>query len=355
MALEMSLEFRSIDEPGLGEHWRACFTESWPAYRRWFLSEGEAARPTYRQALRALRRHMPEFLPSYQRMTDLAGGGDFAARFLAQYCPPPFFAACSQAILAGDEPVLVRNYDFSPLLCDGLIMRTLWGDRAVISMSDCMNGILDGMNDSGLAVSLAFGGRRVVGEGFGITLVQRYLLETCDTVAEACAVLRRVPVQAAYNVALVDREGDFATVMLSPDRKPRVTKQRVSTNHQPGKRWDSYVQVIESEARFDFLDERILGDAGTPEALFDLFLQPPLFRDSYALGYGTIFTSAYFPLRGEMHCRWQDSSWVGCFTDFPELAQQVVFRDPAASPHQAPVWPQPYREGVHPGPAFIAH
>ena len=37
---------------------------------------------------------MPEFLPVYEDMVELAGGGDRAARFLAQYCPPP----CSLAV-----------------------------------------------------------------------------------------------------------------------------------------------------------------------------------------------------------------------------------------------------------------
>ena len=49
-------------------------------------------------------------------------------------------------------------------------------------MSDCLWGLLDGVNDAGLAVSLTFGGRRVLGDGFGIPIVIRYLLETCETV-----------------------------------------------------------------------------------------------------------------------------------------------------------------------------
>ena len=63
-------------------------------------------------------------------------------------------------------------------------------------MSDCLWGLLDGINDAGLAVSLTFGGRRDVGDGFAIPLVMRYLLETCDTVDEARAALERIPVHA---------------------------------------------------------------------------------------------------------------------------------------------------------------
>ena len=47
------------------------------------------------------------------------------------------------------------------------------------------------MNDAGLAVSLTFGGRPQVGDGFGIPLVIRYVLEVCETIEEAVRVLRR--------------------------------------------------------------------------------------------------------------------------------------------------------------------
>ncbi len=57
--------------------------------------------------------------------------------------------------------------------------------KPVIGMSDCTWGLLDGMNADGLSASLAFGGRKISGDGFGIPLVIRYLLETASTVDEA--------------------------------------------------------------------------------------------------------------------------------------------------------------------------
>lgn len=355
MALEMNLEFRSIDEPSLGAKWSERFCAHWPAYRRWFLSQGEGARPTYRQVVRSLNQHMPEFLPAYERMTELAGGGDFASRFLGQLDPPPFFAACSQAILVDDEPVLIRNYDYSPLLCDGLIMKTHWGERAVIAMTDSMSGVLDGMNDAGLAISLAFGGRRVVGEGFSVTLVQRYILETCSSVADACEVLRRIPVQVAYNISLVDRLGDHATVMLSPDREPHVSRTQIATNHQHGERWEKYTAMIESDARYAFLESHVEQPASNPDDLIGAFLAPPLFRDSYAIGYGTLFTSVYFPLRGEARYIWLDGGWHLRFDDFPELTRQVVYSDPSSSADEAPHWPNMHQSAARVPMGFITH
>ena len=164
-------------------------------------------------------------------------------------------------MFVNDEPVLIRNYDYSPLLCDGLVLQSAWSHRRIIGMADCMtglldgmndDGLLDGMNDDGLAVSLAFGGRRDVGEGFGVTLVLRYVLETCGTVSEAVRALRRVPVQVAYNIALLDRDSNHATVKLAPDREAVVTDERASTNHQGAERWHEYTKMIASEERLSY-------------------------------------------------------------------------------------------------------
>ena len=96
--------------------------------------------------------------------------------------------------------MLVRNYDYAPSRMEGIIWSTRLTERRVIGMSDCLWGLLDGMNDAGLAVSLTFGGRRVLGDGFGIPIVVRYLLETCDDVASAREALARLPYALAHNL-----------------------------------------------------------------------------------------------------------------------------------------------------------
>lgn len=325
----MRFTFRSIDEPRLGVKWRRAFKRFWPAYRRWFLDGGEAERPTYMASLRALRKHMPELVPCYDQMVELAGGGDFAARFLAQYSPRPFFAACSQAVWLEGEPALVRNYDYSPRLCDGLVMRTRWNGRKVIAMTDAMSGVLDGINADGLAISLAFGGRRLVGEGFGISIVLRYVLETCSTVKEACEVLCRVPVHLAYNVAVVDKRARFATVMVAPGEAAVVTRKRVSTNHQGRKHWKRYAAEIASHARHRHLEGLLARKKAV--ALDDFlagFLEPPLFSDAYARGYGTIFTSVYLPERGAVRYLWPNEQWCFDFRAYREKKRNTRFLDP---------------------------
>src|SRR6201999_2996613 len=93
--------------------------------------------------------------------------------------------------------------------------------RPVIGMQDMLWGLLDGMNDAGLAVSLTWGGRSVHGRGFAILVVVRYLLETCDTVDEALGRLRSLPVAVPQNLTLVD-PAKAGTVVVGADMAPVV-------------------------------------------------------------------------------------------------------------------------------------
>jgi hypothetical protein len=119
--------------------------------------------------------------------------------------------------LTGETPMLIRNYDYRPELCERVVYSSALTGRRVIGSSDCLWGLLDGMNDGGLAISLAFGGRRGAASGFGIPLVVRYVLEVADTVPDAIAVLARVPVNMAYNLTILDRNADTRVCLSHPE------------------------------------------------------------------------------------------------------------------------------------------
>src|SRR6266436_5739426 len=91
----MEFTFQAVAEDQPGPKWRALFDRFWPAYERWFLSEGDKARPRYLTSLRQLRAHMPELVPTYERLVELAGNTDLVARFLSSFCPPSYLIACS--------------------------------------------------------------------------------------------------------------------------------------------------------------------------------------------------------------------------------------------------------------------
>ncbi len=322
----LEVRFQAISEPELGEKWQHRFQRLWPAYRRWFLKEGAGSRPTYLACERALRRFMPELMPTYERLLELSGGGDQAARFLSLYQPTPFMTGCSQAVWTREEPLLVRNYDYSPHLWEGVLLHTAWNGRQVLAMSDCLWGVLDGMSDRGLAVSLAFGGRRIVGDGFGIPLILRYILEFCDTASDATDVLCRVPSHMAYNVTVLDRSGAHATVFVSPDRDPIVSRRPLATNHQESIEWSEHARATASLDRAHFLSLRLHDRTETRQRFVGRFLEPPLYQTEHHHGWGTLYSAVYEPLAGRSTIHWPGYCLEQDFSRVVECTLAVRFQ-----------------------------
>jgi predicted choloylglycine hydrolase len=318
------VEFHAVAEPQPGARWRARFEATWPAYRRWYLRDGDAARPSYAVARRRLREHMPELVPTWERLVELAGGGDVAARMLSLYDPPPLVTGCTQAVLSGAEPVLVRNYDFDPARLEGVIALTQLAGRRVIGTSDCLWGLLDGVNDAGLAMSLAFGGRRATAPGFAMPLIVRYLLERCATTDDAVAVLGRLPVQASYNLTILDRAGAAVTAHVAPDRPPVIGRALVATNHQRTVEWPEHAEAVRSEER----ERRVLdllADPGRSEDGFvAAFLEPPLYSTEYDDGFGTLYTAVHRPAEQAVEYRWPELVWRQAIDAFEEGTRRVA-------------------------------
>jgi predicted choloylglycine hydrolase len=312
------LEFEAVEELAPGAKWQARFDAMWPAYRAWYLKEGSASRPDLAACERALHRHMPELVPTYERLVELAGGDELAARLLSLYRPPGFVVGCSQGAWTRDTPVLVRNYDYPASRLEGIVYLTEWTGRRVLGMSDCLWGLLDGVNDAGLAVSLTFGGRRDVGDGFGIPLVVRYLLEVCTDVGEAREALAQIPVHAAQNLTLLDRSGAYLTAYLGPARAPEFHELAATTNHQGKVEWPEYARAIRTVER----EERVLALLDDPdldrERFVAAFLEPPLRNTEYLQGFGTLYTAAYDPGEGTAEYRWPDFTWKQSLERFEE-------------------------------------
>jgi predicted choloylglycine hydrolase len=248
-------------------------------------------------------------------------------------------------VLPGHEPLLVRNYDLDPGLSEATLLCSAWLGRRVIATSEAIAGAADGVNADGLAVSLTFGGRRAVGPGFGIPLILRYVLEVCATTAEAVAVLRRVPSHMSYNVTVVDRAGDYATVFLAPDRPVEVTRRRYTTNHQARVDWPEQAWFSRTIERADHLKGLLGGNGLTAAGLTRAFLEAPLFSRNYAGGFGTVYTAAYRPLDASLTLHWPGMTpWRLSCADFAEGSRTVKYSGEAHRPATAQALP----------PAFVA-
>lgn len=119
---------------------------------------------------------MPELLPTYQRLVELADGGDLESRFLSLYQPTPDLTGCSQAVWTRDQPRLIRNYDYDPSMWEAALLHTSRNGREVITMS----------------------------------------------------------------VTRLDASGRHRMVFVAPDRMPVVTNKHLATNHQEQVEWHEH-------------------------------------------------------------------------------------------------------------------
>ncbi|HUF68448.1 MAG TPA: C45 family peptidase [Longimicrobiales bacterium] len=318
----------ALNEPDPGPKWKALWTRLEPGYRRWFLREGDAARPSYLTCRRALEKHMPELVPVWEALVEQAGGGDTAARLLSLYRPTPYLTGCSQAVWNRTCPMLIRNYDYGPQAWDAVMLRSVWTGRRVIAMTDVLWGALDGINESGLSVALAFGGRKVVGDGFGIPLIVRYLLETCETSRQAAAALRRLPSHMTYNVTAVDATGSYFTAHVAPDRPTTITARRIATNHQNIVEWHEHAHATGSVDRERFLVGRLADEDEEAERFVQRFLEPPLFSTRFDHGWGTLYTAVYRSADRIAEYRWPGTVLAQSIDRFREVSVRLTYGQP---------------------------
>ena len=207
---------------------RRASTRCCPRCSAWYLRDGDAARPSYLDARRALHAAHARARAARGRRCASARAGETWPRACSRSttrrrCSP----GCSQAVIDG---ALVRNYDYHPDRIEGTVFASAIM-RPVLGMSDCLWGLLDGVNDAGLAVALAFGGRTRAAPGSG----SRSSCATCSRPATRSSrpstTLARLPVHAPYNLTLADAHGDAATVYRRA--RPRRARRPARGRDQP--------------------------------------------------------------------------------------------------------------------------
>ncbi|MDF2629267.1 MAG: hypothetical protein K0R39_3098 [Symbiobacteriaceae bacterium] len=282
---------------------------AWLAHvRRHWGGEGNWSEPPFLTADEArglLGRCMPELLPDFDALLPVAGEAPGAVQGLALYNQHPFWAGCSvQVARQADRSTLLRNYDLGVDDCPcAFRLEELAGGGWILGSGEAGWGYLDGINDRGLAIALTFGGRFVVGPGFTVLLVIRWLLQTCATVEEALARLAQsgIPHRMAHNLVLVDRGGARAVVYLSPDREMVVERELVGcTNHQGRVEVAGHGAFTRTVERLDFLQAQ---DGAL--TLAD-FLRPPLYNQRYVEHFGTLYSVAYDPVALTAHFAWPE-------------------------------------------------
>lgn len=315
----MQLNFSTVSEPTkAAEKWKKLFELYWPAYEAWLSAKGAASVPDLKTSQAALKKYMPKMWPTYKRLCKLVDADPVAARFLTGFQPPAYISACAQAVIKADEIQLVRNYDYHPDLLEGTVLLSKWNENKVMGISDCLIGIVDGMNDAGLCVSLTFGGRKEVGYGFGIPFILRYVLEFCTNTAQAVKILKSIPSHMSYNVTVVDKTGASKTVMLAPDKPPLVTNDAFAANHQGEIDWPENAQFNQTMKRYNFIKNYLKSKNISADELAKAFLHSPLYNTKFTEGFGTLYTSVYQPENLTMKVLWPNMAIERSFDNFAE-------------------------------------
>lgn len=324
----MLISLKCVEEDNVGPKWKRLFEKSWPYYKKWYTSEGYLARPGYLSCLEELEEHMPELLPIYQQVCKMAGDGDLASRYLSLYNPPPFMSGCTQVAWDKEPYSLIRNYDYNPKWFEGVMLKSNWL-KPVIGISDCNWGLLDGMNADGLAISLTFGGRKITGDGFGIPLVMRYVLETCSDVPQAVSALLRLPVHMSYNVTLLDRSGKYKTLYLTPDKGAHIDIEKVATNHQQDIEWLEYAELTATRERKYFLDQLVAQENMDRDQLADRFLQAPLYNKDVQKSFVTLYSLQYDLSNFQATVFWPNKSITQSFEQYSECREIININKPS--------------------------
>ncbi len=332
--------FSAIKNSNDNRKWLQNFNLHWPAYRSWYKSKKKTGinPENLRIAEKKLKNVMPEIVPIYQQLKHLTNDDPTASQFLTMYQPPAYLINCSQAVFFDPEPMLIRNYDLNPELSENTIFHTDWLDRKIISTNECLWGADDGINDAGLAISLTFGGRKAVGDGFGIPIILRYVLQTCETVKQAIKELKRVPSHMSYNITVLDKSGNYATIFVTPDQDAIITKQRVATNHQQNIEWQEQAVFSKTLERKEYLAKLILESSHSvipakagiqkytsddEQSIINNFLQLPLYSTNYQQNFGTVYTAVYKPQSSSMTYHWPNQNWQHSFKKFNQ-GQMII-------------------------------
>lgn len=307
--------FRAVNEPQLSGFIQQSVEEGRAFVTDWYAKSDRIPDPE--ECRRRVGTHMPEMLGLFDSMTESAGDDPAMIAALAGIDPPLLIpAGCTVRAFTRPWPTMLRNYDFHPDATSAVILRTEWSGRHVLGMSEGVSGLLDGVNDAGVAAALTFGGRHVYGTGFSIVQIIRYLLQVASDVKEAADVLRRVPCAWAQNVLVQDRSGKSIRAELAPDREPLIAGGNAVTNHQAdvAPRPDSALRLGVACALADDV-----------EAARAVFVEGDLLKQDFDDWLGTLYTAEYLPGEGAVTFHWRDGSWRQSLAQFAPGERRAIY------------------------------
>lgn len=190
-----------------------------------------------RECVKEYQRYFPEVLGEIRGIAD---GNEvppetLQALLFCMYCFEPDHRCTCFAFSTENEIVFARNSDFLVSL-EKLYMNCLYrlsGSYAFSGNTTAFVQMEDGVNQCGLAAGLTFVYPHIRKSGLNAGMLLRYLLEKCQTTAEAIEQLRTLPIASAQTLTVADKSGEIAVVECNPKEmeiiRPRSGEQFVAT------------------------------------------------------------------------------------------------------------------------------
>ena len=184
-----------------------------------------------RECLPLYEKHFPEVVSELQGMADGQGTPfeTLCGIVFNIYCVRPQ-NHCTCFALTDDAGGILfgRNSDFLVSLekLNTNCLYRLDGSYAFNGNTTAFVQMEDGVNERGLAAGLTFIYPRVVKPGLNAGMLVRYILEKCETTAQAVDALKTLPIASEQTVTLADKTGDIAVVECNPEAFEIIRPER---------------------------------------------------------------------------------------------------------------------------------
>jgi predicted choloylglycine hydrolase len=120
-------------------------------------------------------------------------------------------------------------------------------------------------------------------------------------------------------------------VFLNPDRRPVITTDRATTNHQGRVDWPTHARWTRSVERLETLTDALEAPGCDHVELAAAMVRPPLRADAFEEGFATLYTAVYDAAQRSVEYRWPSSALRQSFADFREGMHEAVI-EPAHEP-----------------------
>jgi len=221
--------------------------------------------PDVRKDFRVAQQLYEEFCPGLndeiQGVADGLGVPPEKVVFCAVVTPGCSHMVALPAMTQDQHLYVARSYDMSPGDSDLRLCTTrVKGKAAHIGFSELLCGRNDGLNSSGLCVTMSGSWAGVPEEhklarGFHYAFGVRSVLDNCRTTSEAVELLQYLPIGGAVNIMVADSSGTAALVEIAGGKRATKTISK-----------DTPEQYLISTNKYNLLDIPIQSQEATQNA-----------------------------------------------------------------------------------------